>query len=75
MQDHFSSSLDSCCSIGAVLEHRPDVPVLDLRITYPFPALEEYAQSFDLSDPSVAFYAPFVVILYHMRQLWLSSVE
>lgn len=65
----------------ATLEHRiveskPDNATIDLRIANPFPELQEYVDSFDLSSlDSYEFgHVPYVVILRKTAQEWISEV-
>lgn len=59
-----------------VIESKPDSQVDDLRLTCPWPALLEYAYSFDLAavDKHVHMHIPYVVLLLLALHEWRASL-
>ncbi|GLE09370.1 hypothetical protein PINS_up020979 [Pythium insidiosum] len=55
-----------------ILDSKPDPPLHELRLSRPFPALQQYVDSFDLAQLSTIDHAhvPFVVILCQAMGTW-----
>jgi len=61
----------------AVIESKPDnVQIDDLRVVKPFPELENFALSFDMSslDSQEHGHTPYVVILIQLLKNWRAEV-
>ena len=62
----------------AVIESKPDnVQIDDLRVVTPFPELQNFALSFDMSslDSQEHGHTPYVVILIQLLQKWRAEVR
>ena len=63
-------------SNSSVVESKPDNPADDLRLSQPWPELEQYALSLDFSkmDSTEHSHTPYVVILLQHAAKWRKEV-